>query len=205
MKSILDFVGEVLPDLRLSTPGGTSFALRQLGGRPALIYLWAPWDASCERLSHLSGVGDVDTAIVTIALDVTGPAAAAQALRRTGDRFVNLVDACALVSRAWGVRRIPLALGVDAEGHLREHSTELTTAFLDRVRALTARRVAGPWAPSSIASRIEGAPRGVELLLQSAANFLGRNRKADARAALEAALALDPANEIVRLQLARLP
>lgn len=200
MNSILDLTGEILPDARLSTYGGTSFALRQLGGRPALIYLWAPWDASRDKLAHLGGVGDVDTAIVTIAFDLKGPAAAARIARPTGDRFINLIDACALLSRVWGVRKLPLALGVDAEGHLREHSTELSTAFLDRVRALTARRVSGPWAPSAV--KIQGAPPQVEILLQSCGNLLTRNRTADARKALEDALKLDPENEIVKRQLA---
>lgn len=192
MTSILTRVGQVLPHLRISTVGGTSFALNELGGRPAVIFLWASWHPSREALPRAAAAQ-----LATIALDAQGPAFAMKYLKGVPGRL--LIDSCALVSRVWGIKKLPVTLVVDSEGRLVASAELPTPSHFETAAALP--NSSKSWAR---ATSLEASSPKVEILVQGCGTFLSRKRVDDAADSLRAALALDPDNEIIRGQIAAL-
>lgn len=190
-------VGMVLPHLRIATVGGTSFALNELGGRPAVIFLWAPWHPSREALPALRDRAR-GVQVATIALEARGPAAAVAAVPRGAAAWHLLIDTTALVSRVWGVKRVPVTLLVDAGGRLVRRAELPDDALWAEAAKLPNAPVPTPWprVPS-----LEACPTEVELRVQGCGIFLSRKRVRDAADSLRAALALDPGNEIIRAQI----
>ena len=188
--------GRVLPHLRIATVGGTSFALNQLGGRPAVIFLWAGRHPSLEALRERARPDGPHVA--TIAVEARGPGVAMKHVPRGASSWHLLIDTCALVSRVWGIKRLPVTLLVDAEGRLVRRAELPDDALWAEAENLPFAPAPVPWprAPS-----LEACPTEVELRVQGCGIFLSRKRVADAADSLRAALKLDPENEIVRAQI----
>jgi hypothetical protein len=190
---------KVLPFLRIATVGGTSFALNELGGRPAVIFLWASWHPCRSELAKLRAHATVGgPQIVTIALDATGPALPMKYLRGPSAPWHLLIDACALVSRVWGIRRVPATLVVDAEGRLQRAGDRPEPVLLDLASKLPNADTPRPWPR---VESLEACPPQVEVLVQGCGIFLSRKRIDDAADSLRAALSLDPSNDIIRTQI----
>lgn len=189
--------GRVLPHLRIATVGGTSFALNELGGRPAVIFLWAPWHESRAALPALRDRSG-GLQVATIALEARGPAAAMAAVPRGAAPWRLLIDTTALVSRVWGIKRLPVTLLVDAGGRLVRRAELPDDALWAEAATLPDAQAPAPWPrePS-----LEACSTEVELRVQGCGIFLSRKRVADAADSLRAALALDPQNEIIRAQI----
>ena len=202
MKTVLARKGEILPYLRVATVGGTSFALNELGGRPAVIFLWGSWDASRKALPALrERATENGPHIVTLALDAQGPAFAMRYLKGPAAPWHLLIDACALVSRVWGIKNIPAALLVDAEGRLQQIEQLPEPPLFDAAAALPRAERPGPWAR---ADSLEAADPKVEVLVQGCGTLLSRRLVDDAAESLRHALQLDPQNEIIRTQISAL-
>ncbi len=194
--------GMLLADARLATMGGRSFAFHDLAGRKMLVYGWASWSPSRDALSILQRFYEARRSsleLVTVAFDVTGPAAAMQCLKSAGANHTILIDATCTLTRRWGVRSIPFLFVLDESGVV-VHADE---KFDDRriVAALAERATGAPKSLPELPPDELQRLYSVEVLMQACANFLGRKRQADALDSLKKALALDPQNEIIREQL----
>jgi hypothetical protein len=189
--------GMRLPDARLSTLGGTSFATGQLRGRRAVVYGWGSWSPSREALPALQKFHEkTGMELVTVAFEVAGPAAAMKHLH--GLDHTALIDATCTLTRRWGVRSVPFALLLDEDGVVLIAAEEADEKFLlQAAKAAKARPKPFPKIPPAETKR----QFDVEVKLQACTNFLGRKRTDDALSALHKALDLDPENAIIQAQL----
>ena len=205
--------GKVPPFLRIATVGGTSFALNELGGRPAVIYLWGSFHPSREALRELRAqAGEAGPRLVTISLDAQGPPLAVKYLRHEACRrpgqsdpggsaswpWLTLIDACALVSRVWDIKRLPATLLVDAGGRLVKRTDRPDAALFEEATKLPNAETPAPWPR---VESLEACDPEVELHVQGVGIFLSRRRVDDAAGSLRAALDLDPGNEIIKDQI----
>ncbi|MBI2933069.1 MAG: TlpA family protein disulfide reductase [Planctomycetes bacterium] len=192
--------GDRLPFFRLATLGGTSVSRDDLQGRPALYFGWASWDPSRETLPALQAFAERQRdriQVVTIAFDVQGPDHPMRYLRAARFSFAALIDASCELSRLWGVTSIPFAVAADADAIIRLVTDESPPSFLEQVPAALAKK-ADKVPPER---KITHPQPDFEILLQSCTNLLGRGRKEEALVALQQAMALDPANDLVRKQM----
>lgn len=192
-------IGDPMPFLRIATLGGTSFALDQLGGRPAVIFLWGSWHPSRQELPALRARAAVGgPPIVTIAVDAQGPGIAMRYLKGPPAPWITLIDSFAIVSRFWGIKALPATLLVDAHGRLQQIAARPDDALLAAAARLP--RVDPP-APWKRAQSLEACPPEVEVLFQECGSYLSRKRTQDATGFLKQALALDPGNELIAGQI----
>jgi peroxiredoxin len=193
--------GLTLPDVRISSMGGRSFALGDLKGKPVLIYGWASWSPSRAALSGLQEFhASTGLALVTIAFDVTGVGAPMEHLKKAGANHHLLIDSTCTLTRKWGVRKLPFLLLLDEEGRVIGSWDEVDASAI--TATLANRPDAAPIEfPAEEIGRTEKQFE-VEVQLQACTNLLGRGRIDDAKAALEKALELDPENDIIRGQIA---
>lgn len=194
--------GTRLPDARLATMGGRSFAFHEFQGRKILIYGWASWSPSRDALPILQKFYDERRSsleLVSVAFDVTGMAAPMRCLKSAGADHVMLIDATCTLTRRWSIRRVPFLFLLDENRVVLQAGEAVDESGL--AEALNAKwektALALPELPAEESRRLYE----VEIQLQACTNFLGRKRAADAVEALRKALTLDPENEIVREQL----
>lgn len=192
--------GLPLPPASLSSTGGTWTPLRTFAGRPCIFFLWGAWASQTKSLLALEDVHRrhrETVRIVGIAFDVTGHVRPAGIVRRLGISFPCLVDNSCLLSRLWGVSRLPLTIVVDPD------------QFIERVGALpdpALVQAALEWRSRGGKTRIpepalpRPAPAREEALLQHVTNLLGRNRTEEAIRLLEEISRNLPENAIVREQ-----
>jgi peroxiredoxin len=192
-------VGDKLPDARLGTMGGTSCALRDFRGRKTLLYVWASWSDSREALPLLEEFHGKhpETAVISIACDVTGPEYPMRYLRRARATFEMWIDATCTISRRWGVKEVPATILLDEEGCILLLGAALDRPLLARVEELLARPAARRGVPEP---KVDTKNTRIEILMQSCTNFLSRKRTADAAASLRKALAVDPENKLIAPQ-----
>lgn len=193
--------GNRIPEFLLPRLGGTVVRLADLQHRPTVFYLWAPWHPSRDSLKALQefhAVNSFRVHVVAISFDVTGPVETAQLVRKMGVTFTVLLDNACSLSRLWGVRKLPWVVVVDGDGFVERIGTEVEPKTLQA--AFTAEQ-------SAKRTRIFEPVRGrgtdtrVEILLQHVANCLGRGRQAEAIESIQAALKLDPENQIIACQI----
>lgn len=189
--------GQRLPEFRLPTVGGTWLALRQLLGKPLVLFLWGSWHPSRTALKDLQAFYEKHSDrvnIVGIAFDVQGVAPVMKTVMKFGARFPQFLDNCCHLTRLWGVREIPFVIVCDASGGIlrvgRTPDPELFDAALT-VPALQASSVLQP----------PPADPKTEILLQHVTNLLGRQRVQEAVDTLKKALSLDPQNRIIADQI----
>ena len=176
------------PDFRIATVGGVSRALHDYRGAPILVYGWASWDASKDSLPALQKLHE-KIRVVSIAFEARGPEPAMACLKPAGASFELLLDATCVLSRMWGVKKIPFVVLLDEEGYVRQVAQSLDDVALDK----------------QVERKGElKADRGdtrVDVLVQGCPIYLSRGRTADAAGSLREALKLDPKNEIIRRQI----
>ncbi|MBI2901542.1 MAG: TlpA family protein disulfide reductase [Planctomycetes bacterium] len=191
--------GLLLPDARLSTVGGTSFAFSELRGRRFVVFGWGSWSPSAKKIAALQRWRERNgVALVTVAFDVTGPGAAMKVLKPAGADHILLIDATCTLTRRWGVRDLPFTLVVDEAGTvLLAGGAPDEKKIAAALRSKVGRGRPRPEPPGEETKR----QFSVEILLQACTNFLGRKRHDDAAAALKKAAELDPENAIIRGQL----
>jgi thiol-disulfide isomerase/thioredoxin len=119
-------VGEAAADFRdiaVRDEGGQGTTLRStLGGKPALVSLWAPWCAPCIReqpaLERLARAAQAcGGAVVAVAVGET-PETVATFARARGLTFRQLADDRFVLADALGRRRIPALLVLDRAGRI---------------------------------------------------------------------------------------
>jgi len=180
--------------------GGTSTSSNDFVGRSALYCGWASWDLSRNDLPRLQTFHDRHAAtiqVVTIAFDVQGPEHPMRYLRAAGYTFTALIDATCELSRLWGMKSLPFAVLVDADGVVRASLDRWDDAFLAETPKLIAKKAPKPLPDVPV----DRTSTQFEILLQSCTNLLSRARKEDANVSLQKALELDPENRLVRKQM----
>ena len=110
-RNMLASDGEVAPELLGMTLSGQSYDLQDAGGRPALVYFFAPWckicAASSGNLTRLRRWRDADDLeIVAVALD-WGTADGVRDYAERHDLNVTILLGDANVSRQWQVQAFP--------------------------------------------------------------------------------------------------
>jgi len=110
-------------DIAVRDEGGRGTTLRStLGGKPALVSLWAPWCAPCLReqpaLERLARAAQAcGGAVVAVAVGET-PETVASFARSRGLTFRQLADDRFVLADALGRRRIPALLVLDRAGQI---------------------------------------------------------------------------------------
>jgi cytochrome c biogenesis protein CcmG/thiol:disulfide interchange protein DsbE len=130
---------ESLPATRIESLDGSPTDLPSaLGGRPALVSLWATWCESCvaevEALDRLDALAQKQSAVV-LAVAVGEPRSTVAAFAR--DRAVHyrvLVDPDFALADALGQRSIPATLVVDGGGRIVFRGGAIDSAALAALR-----------------------------------------------------------------------
>jgi len=110
-------------DIAVRDEGGQGTTLRSaLGGKPALVSLWAPWCAPCVReqpaLERLARAAQAcGGAVVAVAVG-EAPEAVATFARSRGLTFRQLADDRFTLADALGRRRIPALMVIDRAGRV---------------------------------------------------------------------------------------
>lgn len=191
--------GTRLPDARLATVGGTSFAFHELRGRRAVVYGWGSWSPSAKKVAALQRWHEkTGVPLVTVAFEVIGPAAAMSVLKPAGANHVMLVDATCTLTRRWGIRGVPFTLVIDEEGVLL-HAGE--SPDLRTIESALKSKAPKPGPELAFDTATVKRQYQVEVLMQACTNLLGRKRRDDAKDALRKAQELDPENRLIGAQL----
>jgi len=133
-------------DIAVRDEGGRGTTLRSaLGGKPALVSLWAPWCAPCLReqpaLERLARAAQAcGGAVVAVAVGET-PETVAIFARSRGLTFRQLADDRFTLADALGRRRIPALIVLDRAGRVvfsgEALDTNATAALANAIRPST--------------------------------------------------------------------
>lgn len=125
-------VGEALPAPALGLPdlSGRVHTLADLGGRPALVYFFAPWcrvcAASADNLERLARWREGQVSVLLVALDYEGISDVAGYAQRHGlDMPILLGDRAA--AERWRVPGYPTYYVLDARGRVRHRDFGYST------------------------------------------------------------------------------
>lgn len=118
-RNMLATDGQAAPALQGTTLTGQLYDLKNAGGRPALVYFFAPWcnfcAASSGNLNRLRRWRDTDDIeIVAVALD-WGAATEVRDYVERHDLNVTVVLGDANVSRQWQIQAFPSYYVLDSE------------------------------------------------------------------------------------------
>ena len=136
-----------LPAIPLTTLDGKSERLESLlGGRPALISLWATWCEACvaeqPALDRLrTKAAQLGAAVVAVAVGEPHDKVAAQ-VRWRGLTGAQLVDEQFQFADALGQRRVPATLVIDRQGKITFVGGALDASALAALRAALDARIA---------------------------------------------------------------
>ena len=117
------FVGQQIPDMTLTNPSGESLSLRDTGGKPTLLNLWATWCAPCvvemPLLDELAGELGDDVRVLTVSEDMQGAEKVEPFFAEKGfDNLPRWMDPKNDLAFAYGGGAVlPLTILYDAEGH----------------------------------------------------------------------------------------
>jgi peroxiredoxin len=145
---------DLLPNAPVVTLAGEPTQVgRVVGGRVALVSLWATWCEGCEReFDELNRLDERaarrgDVVVIGIAMGEQ-PSKVADFVRRRGLRYMQLVDEEFRFGDALGARRVPATLVVDRSGRVVYRGDALDASSLaalkDALAANAAPRAAAP-------------------------------------------------------------
>jgi len=122
------------PPLAAVQTDGRGADVRNLQGRPALVYFWATWCPVCTaQQSAIDGVL-ADTPGLTVAMRSGGAAEIHGHLAKAGLSWPVIDDADGSLSARWGVSGVPAVFILDADGRIRFVTRGYTTGSGLRVR-----------------------------------------------------------------------
>lgn len=198
--------GERMPDFTLPGLDGPAVTLsRSLGAKATVVVFWASWSPrSAEVLSDMQiffrkyGGGDLQVVAVNVEHEVWDPSDAArlrQYLNGEGVAYPVVVDADLSVFAGLGLNTVPSSALLDASGVILEllpsYPELQRVEFLERTLAALGR--AAPEPPPAAPVVATYGPKGkAATRLLTAKALLARGRRADALAALRAAIQEDP-------------
>ncbi|MCL6250681.1 TlpA family protein disulfide reductase [Altererythrobacter sp. KTW20L] len=116
------FAGDMLPEVTLIDPDGTTLALAEAAGTPILLNLWATWCAPCvaemPMLDELAAEMDGQVRVLTVSEDINGAEAVVPFFERHGlanlPRWMDSTNDLAF--KFGGGASLPLTVLYDAEG-----------------------------------------------------------------------------------------
>jgi thiol-disulfide isomerase/thioredoxin len=114
---------------------GAPVRLDEYRGAPVLVAFWASWCPMCRlELSTLESVAE-DWQVVSVAMQSGSSAEVAAFLRKEGiDALPYVNDPDGVLAREWGVKGVPVAFVLDAEGRVCFAETGLTSGWGLRAR-----------------------------------------------------------------------
>lgn len=112
--------------------------------KPAVVYFWASWCSICRAMQGVVQDISQDTPVLTIATQSGSPAEVAKYLKETGFSVPVAVDEDGAVGTAYGLRGVPAAFIVDADGAIRYAMTGYSTAAGLRLRLWLAEHLPKP-------------------------------------------------------------
>ncbi len=122
------------PELAGTLVDGGRFDLRELHGKPSVVYFWATWCPVCQaQQSALDGVLK-DIPGVTVAMRSGDAGKVLSYLAAEGVHWRALNDPDGSIARLWGVSGVPAAFVLDSQGDIRFVTHGYTTGFGLRAR-----------------------------------------------------------------------
>lgn len=121
-RDLLDTDGQPAPELRLPTLAGEEVDLADLGGRPALIYFFAPWchvcSASADNIRRLRRMRDDDALLILVVALGWQSVDEVRAYAKRHELNVPVLLGDAATQRAWQIVGFPTYYVVNGDGRV---------------------------------------------------------------------------------------
>ncbi|HHO82050.1 MAG TPA: protein disulfide oxidoreductase [Halothiobacillus sp.] len=123
------------PPIFATDLNGEMVTLEQYRGQPLLVVFWAEWCRICKlELPLIQRVAE-DWPVLTVAMQSGDDQAVRQVVEQEGLSGLRVAnDATGELSRAWGVKGVPVMYILDSSGEIRFVETGLTSTWGLRAR-----------------------------------------------------------------------
>jgi thiol-disulfide isomerase/thioredoxin len=129
-----DLVAGPAPSLRAERLDGAIATVPATTGKPQLVYFWASWCPVCRLEQGTIDALARDHEVIAIAMNSGNDAAVRGFLKEQQLSFPVVNDPDSVLAQQWGVRGVPTALVVDAQGQIRFREVGYTTGWGLRLR-----------------------------------------------------------------------
>jgi thiol-disulfide isomerase/thioredoxin len=129
-----DLVTGPAPTLRAERLDGAIATVPATTGKPQLVYFWASWCPVCRLEQGTIDALARDHAVIAIAMSSGNDTAVRGFLKEQQLSFPVVNDPDSVLAQQWGVRGVPTALVVDAQGQIRFREVGYTTGWGLRLR-----------------------------------------------------------------------
>ncbi|GBE08551.1 thiol-disulfide oxidoreductase ResA [bacterium BMS3Abin11] len=122
------------PDFGGALMDGSTFQLKDLRGKPALIYFWATWCKVCEW--NDGAINDLakDMPVITVVMESGSQKGIREKMKERGLSFPVFVDGLGKLADLYHVKGLPTNYIIDAEGNIRYVEVGYTTGWGLRFR-----------------------------------------------------------------------
>lgn len=127
-------VDRVAPPIRGITLEGRPFDSTAFSGKPALIYFWGSWCPVCGAMQASIRSVAADHPIVTVATQSGGRDAVLRYQTEHDFHPPTVLDEDGALAKSFGIRGVPVAFILGADGVIRHVAPGYTTEFGLRVR-----------------------------------------------------------------------
>lgn len=129
-----DALSGTAPIIQTQQVDGQPFDLRQYRGEPAMVYFWATWCPICGVMDESVASIAEDYQVIGVAFQ-SGTAAEIQThMQEAGWQMPMVNDRFGEWAKAYGVRGVPTAFFLDAEGEVRWIEPGLSSGWGLRLR-----------------------------------------------------------------------
>lgn len=196
--------GEYANGFILSGSGGTVYAFEELIRKNpnTLVYVWGAYMRECrEYLPEIQKAADElagKVGVLGISMDILGFAYPFKYMMKHNIRFLNLIDCCCTLSRAWKIRQLPLIAVVNSAGACLKKTVDFPTNLKEWIL----KSIHSPAEFHHATERTVSVSFNSEIAIQNAINLLGRNKKAEALAIVNEVAKKNPGNAVLAAQAA---
>lgn len=189
-------IGQKLPDARLGTMGGKSVAFSDYEGRPRVVYIWASWDPSRERLGELEAFHKKhpELTVISVACDAQGVDLPMRYVARAKCTHETWMDATCVLARRWKVKKAGVVLFLNEAGCVLFQGEASDKSLFKTLEGVAREKAKLKPIP---AFKVDTHDTKVEFLTQQCLNYLTRRRVDDAVGFLRQAAELDPENDLI--------
>ncbi len=129
------------PELQGWSAEGKGISLAAHKGEPVLVYFWAEWCPICKAVHGSVESISKDHTVISVAMQSGDSAAIRDYQRRQELSFPAIPDPYGEISSQWGVKGVPAAFIIGANGDIRHSAMGFSTEAGLRARLWSAQNL----------------------------------------------------------------